>query len=318
DDNIVLESFPPLSKPVTTEAGNSPGKSSYANVTGKPSGKKLNIRTLFTPRGNGIDVVVPVESIRAISDQFANTAYGFFLGKRFSSMDGLYAMLDNSPWFTRNNPLILKKWHLDENLLKEDVNTIPVWVKLHGVPVTAFSDDGLSAIATKLGTPIILDSYTTDMCMQSWGKSSYDRVMIELHADVELKDNIIMPMPKIKGEGYYTCNIHVEYEWKPLRCACCMVFGHVHEECLKNISVGATTTLKKTSQTPKGILVLTSVDNDVDLGTNEGIANSADKGTNNVSSSNTPIDEKIDKIERQICEDKLRFGDDDGNPLVPT
>ncbi|GKC26216.1 hypothetical protein Tco_1033510, partial [Tanacetum coccineum] len=33
-------------------------------------------------RGNRVDVVVPVESIRAISERFANTAYGFFLGKR--------------------------------------------------------------------------------------------------------------------------------------------------------------------------------------------------------------------------------------------
>ncbi|GJS74023.1 hypothetical protein Tco_0706864 [Tanacetum coccineum] len=82
DDITVLGSFPPLSTPVTTTAGNAPGKSSYANVTSKLSGKKLNIRTLFTPRGNGIDVVVPVESIRAISDRFANTSYGFFLGKR--------------------------------------------------------------------------------------------------------------------------------------------------------------------------------------------------------------------------------------------
>ncbi|GKF69154.1 hypothetical protein Tco_0202211 [Tanacetum coccineum] len=62
--------------------------------------------------------------------------------------------------------------------------------------------------------------------------------------------------------------------------------------------------------------MLTSADNDVNLGTNGGIANSADKGTNNVSSSNTPISEKIDKIERQICEGKLRFVDDDGNPFV--
>ncbi|GJZ38951.1 hypothetical protein Tco_0585514 [Tanacetum coccineum] len=50
----------------------------------------------------------------------------------------------------------------------------------------------------------------------------------------------------------------------------------------------------------------------------EGISNSADKGTINVSSRNTPIGEKIDKIKRQICEGKLRFVDDDGNPLVPT
>ncbi|GJX04268.1 hypothetical protein Tco_0190184, partial [Tanacetum coccineum] len=58
------ESYPPLPMQVTTSAGNAYGKSSYANVTGKPSGKKLIFHTLFTPEGNGIDVVVPVESIR--------------------------------------------------------------------------------------------------------------------------------------------------------------------------------------------------------------------------------------------------------------
>ncbi|GKD43600.1 retrovirus-related pol polyprotein from transposon TNT 1-94, partial [Tanacetum coccineum] len=57
EDNTVLESFPPLSTPVTSEAGIAPG-------------------------GNGIDVVVPVESIRTVSDRFANTVYGFFLRKR--------------------------------------------------------------------------------------------------------------------------------------------------------------------------------------------------------------------------------------------
>nr|GFA82657.1 hypothetical protein [Tanacetum cinerariifolium] len=75
EDTTVMGSFPPLSMPVTTTAGNAPGKSSYANATGKPSGKKLNIRTLFTPGGNGIDVVVSMESIRAISERFANTEY---------------------------------------------------------------------------------------------------------------------------------------------------------------------------------------------------------------------------------------------------
>ncbi|GKB77476.1 retrotransposon protein, putative, ty1-copia subclass, partial [Tanacetum coccineum] len=173
------------------------------------------------------------------SDQFANTTYSLFLGKRvayrvvanyvrntwgkyglvrsmfssftglfsfqFSFMEGLDAMLENGPWFIRNNTLILKKWHPDENLLKEDVSTVPVWVKLHGVLVRAFSDDGLSDIATKLGTPQMFDSYTSDMCMQSWERSSYARVMIELRADVKLKDNIVVAMPRIKGEGHYIC-----------------------------------------------------------------------------------------------------------------
>nr|GEV32709.1 hypothetical protein [Tanacetum cinerariifolium] len=123
------------------------------------------------------------------------------------------------------------------------------------VTVTAFSEDGLSAIATKLGTPLMLDSYTSDICMQSWGMSSYAKAMIELRADMELKDNIVAVMPKITREGYYSCNIRVEYEWKPPRCVCCKVYGHVQEEYPKNISTDEMKNLKKASQTPKGILV---------------------------------------------------------------
>ncbi|GKA32416.1 hypothetical protein Tco_0718783 [Tanacetum coccineum] len=89
---------------------------------------------------------------KVISERFVNTAYGYFLKKRvaypvvanyvrntwgkyglvksmlnsstrifsfqFSSMDGLDAMLENCSWFIRNNPLILKKWNQDVNLLK--------------------------------------------------------------------------------------------------------------------------------------------------------------------------------------------------------
>nr|GFA95489.1 hypothetical protein [Tanacetum cinerariifolium] len=291
EDTTLPKSFPPLSTPVTT-TGNALGKSSYANITGKPSRKKVIVRTLFTPGGNGIDVVVLMDSIHAISERFANTAYGFSWERRWHtllfltiSIDELDAMLENGPWFIRNNPLILKKWHSDEILLKEDVSTVLVWFKLYGVPVTDFSKDALSAIATKLGTPLMLDFYTSDMCMQSWGRSSYARVMIELRADVEssyarvmielradaeLKDNISVAVPKITREGHYTCNVHVEYEWKPPRCSPCMFFGHIHEECPKNTRAGGKKTVKKPSQASRGVPV---VDNDVEFGTNRGTTN---------------------------------------------
>ncbi|GKC12679.1 proteasome subunit alpha type-5, partial [Tanacetum coccineum] len=171
------------------------------------------------------------------------------------SMNGLTSMLESGPWFIHNHPLILRKWNSNVDLLKEDARNVPVWVKLHGVPITEFREDGLSVIATKLGTPLMLDSYTSHMCLQSWGMSSYARVMIEFWADVELKDNIVVPMSKIMGEGYYTCNVHVEYEWKPARCSCCKVFGHTQKECPKNIGLGVAKNLKKTSQTSRGVPV---------------------------------------------------------------
>nr|GEY70555.1 hypothetical protein [Tanacetum cinerariifolium] len=133
-----------------------------------------SLSTPSTTMGNGIDVVVPVESIRAINERFANTAYGFFLRKKLAYL------------------LLLTM-------------------------------------------------------------SSYARAMTELQTDVELKDNIIMAMPKLTGEGHYICNVHVEYEWKPPRCASCKVFGHIHEEYPKNTSVDKKKTMKKPSQTSQGV-----------------------------------------------------------------
>ncbi|GJZ64868.1 hypothetical protein Tco_0621564, partial [Tanacetum coccineum] len=75
----------------------------------------------------------------------------FFL--QFSSMDSLDSMLENGSW-------------------------------LNSMVSTTFSEDGLSTIATKLDTTLMLDSYTYDISMQSWGRSSYARAMIELRADV--------------------------------------------------------------------------------------------------------------------------------------
>ncbi|GJT77750.1 cytokinin dehydrogenase 3-like protein [Tanacetum coccineum] len=353
DDTTVLRSFPPLSTPVYTTAGNAPGKSSYANITGKPSGKKV------------------------ISERFANTAYGFFLGKKVA-----YPVVAN---YVRNTwgkyGLVRSLFSSSTGLFSFQFSSIDGLdamlenVKLHGVLVMAFSEDGLSAIATKLGTPLMLDSYTYDMCMQSWCRLSYARVMFELRADVELKDNIVVVMPKITREGHYTCNVCVKYEWKPPRCSYCKVFGHIREECTKNTGAGEKKTVKKPSQTSRGVPVglkmgfkpqkeyrpvpkkpnasssgnmkkgveptievsnsnpfdvLNSVDNDGEFGTNGGNTNLVNnEATSSGSSfmnidndrefaSNTPIGEKIDKIKRQIGEGKLRLLDNDGNTLVPT
>ncbi|GJS48335.1 NAC domain-containing protein [Tanacetum coccineum] len=193
---------------------------------------------------------------------------------------GLDAMLENGLWFIRNNPLILKKWHLDENLLKEDVSTVLVWVKLLGVPVTAFSDDGLS------------------------GRSSFARVMIELRADVELKDNIIVAMPRIKGGGLYM--------------------------------VGEKKTLKKPSQTSRGVPIgpkigfkpqkeyrpVSKKPTASSSGTNANVVNngatssgSSFMNVDNSSTATTLVIEKIRKFEELLTSRQAILVDEAGNPL---
>ncbi|GKA27191.1 retrovirus-related pol polyprotein from transposon TNT 1-94 [Tanacetum coccineum] len=217
---------------------------------------------------------IPVDPIRAISERFANTAYGFFLGKLvaylvFSSMDGLNAMLEN----------VLA-------ILRE---------------------------------------------------SSYTRAMIELQADVELKDTIVVAMLKLSGQGFYRCNVQVEYEWKPHRYACCKVFGHIQEECPKNPGLGVVKNLKKPSHSSRGVPVGPKVSfktaKEIDLVLKKaycqhiamGTSNLASNGANssglsfwNVETSSirtTPIVDKIRKIEKLIVDGKLTLMDNDGKPL---
>nr|GEZ13409.1 hypothetical protein [Tanacetum cinerariifolium] len=241
-DTTVVGSFPPLSTPV--------------------------IIRLVMPLGNGIDVVVLVESIQAISKRFANTTYGFFLGK---------------------------------------------WVAYH---VVANYEDGLSAIATTLGTPLMLDSYTSDTCMQSWGRSSYARVMIELQVVVELKDNILA-MPKNIGESHYICNVHVKCFGKPQK-----EYRPIPKKSTAsssgNTNEGVVPTIEVSNSNP--FEVLNSVNNVMEQGTNGGTTNlvnneatssgSSFRNIDHSSTMTTPIIDKSRKFKELLTSGKATLVDD--------
>nr|GFC47343.1 hypothetical protein [Tanacetum cinerariifolium] len=180
----------------------------------------------------------------------------------------------------------------------------------------------------------------SDMCLQSWGRSSYARVMVELRADVELKNNIVVAMPKITREGagekktvkkpsQTTRGVPVDPKigFKPQK-----EYRPVPKKPNASSSgikkKGVEPTIEVSNSNPFD--VFNSVDNYVKFVTNGGNTNLVNnEATSSGSSfmnidndgefaSNTPIGEKVDKIKRQIGEGKLRLLDSDGNPLVPT
>ncbi|GJR77078.1 hypothetical protein Tco_0089443 [Tanacetum coccineum] len=201
----------------------------------------------------------------------------------------------------------------------------------------AFSDDGLSIITTNIGTLLLFDSYTSDMCIQSCGMSSYAREMIKLRADEELKDTIVVAMPKLVGERFNLCTRCVVYEWKPPWCSSCKVFGHVLNECPKQRV--SNLVMNNPRQATRGVLVSLKVSFKSTKQIYRPISNKnsassickkkqVEVSREKVSKSN-PFDalnsvdsddhlDKIDKLESQILDGKLKFGDDDRNLLVPT
>ncbi|GJZ24926.1 putative ribonuclease H-like domain-containing protein [Tanacetum coccineum] len=147
---------------------------------------------------NGADVAIPKVAVGEVREHFSNTLYGYFI-------------------------------------VKEEVTSIPVWVKLHKVPIMAYSEVGLSYITSKLGKPIMLDSYTCDMCLNPWGRSSYARALIEMEPSdrKHFVESLVVGIPLEDGFGHSMETIEVEYEWKPPHCGVCKTFGHTLCTCPK-------------------------------------------------------------------------------------
>ncbi|GJU60122.1 ribonuclease H-like domain-containing protein [Tanacetum coccineum] len=113
-----------------------------------------------------------VESIRAITwgkyglvQSMLNSFTGLFFFQ-FSSMEGLDSMLENGPWFIRNNPLILKKWNLDVNLMKEDAVNVLVWSRI--IILSRFFHGDTTATGSSTLTPLKPKVIKVDKIILSW------------------------------------------------------------------------------------------------------------------------------------------------------
>ncbi|GJX46224.1 zinc knuckle CX2CX4HX4C containing protein [Tanacetum coccineum] len=142
-------------------------------------------------------------------------------------------VIESGPWLIRLVPLILNIWTPNSKLRRDAITTAPLWVKLHNVPIAAYTKTGLSLITSQLGRPIMLDSYTSNMCLKSWGRNTYVRALIEVSSEKELIDSLVVAIPFPNGTGHTLETIEVEYEWEPPRCDSCKNFDHNNEHCPK-------------------------------------------------------------------------------------
>nr|GEY30022.1 hypothetical protein [Tanacetum cinerariifolium] len=174
---------------------------SFSSVLGANQTKKLNFRTLVNnERVEDANFVLSMSAIQFGLHKIMKNDDGFYFFK-FDSKEGLEQVLERGPWMNRHILLILTKWTPSISLTKEGVTKVPVWVKMHKVPVVAYSEDGLSLIATQIRKPIMLDAFTSSMCVESWGRVSFARALIEVSVDSDLKNEVIMAIPNEKGNG---------------------------------------------------------------------------------------------------------------------
>ncbi|CAH9092167.1 unnamed protein product [Cuscuta europaea] len=107
---------------------------------------------------------------------------------------------------------------LDDNFSthSDEFLKVPIWVKFHGLPMRAWREDILSAVASRVGKPL-----ATDRVTQEKARSSYARVLIEVDAakPPPLQFDVKLPSGEIYSQG-------VVYETFPNYCYHCKMFGH--------------------------------------------------------------------------------------------
>nr|GEW86319.1 zinc knuckle CX2CX4HX4C [Tanacetum cinerariifolium] len=98
-----------------------------------------------------------------------------------------------------------------------------------------FEEDGISLISTFIGKLVMLDSYTSSMCNESWCMSSFVWCLIEVNLEANLVDVFTIGISSLSRDGFTKDTICVDYEWRLPRCDICKIFGHVHDHCPKNV-----------------------------------------------------------------------------------
>ena len=150
---------------------------------------------------------------------------------KFKDEIGMNFVLDNGPWMVNSKPLFVQKWDPSIIIDRTDPKMLSMWIKLCNMPLEAWSVKGVSAVASGVGNPLIMDKMTTNVCHEGAGRLGYARVLVKVSADRELKDKVEICYKNGKNEVKCSKFVNVEYDWKPPVCSHCSVFGHTLSKC---------------------------------------------------------------------------------------
>nr|GEW13176.1 hypothetical protein [Tanacetum cinerariifolium] len=164
-------------------------------------------------------VAIPLDAVEELTSRFANTLYGYFIGKRlafplvenyvrntwakfglkrvmlddgfflfqFDTKEGMEKVIENGPWLIRLVPLILNVWTPNTILKKDEIKR----------------------------------------------RNEYARALVEVSSEKDLMESIVIAIPLGKERGHTLATIDIEYEWKPPLCSNCKIFDHTNDHCPK-------------------------------------------------------------------------------------
>lgn len=129
-------------------------------------------------------------------------------------------ILRRGMWNLAGVPVVMTKWSPVTEKEKPPAQSIPMWVHIKNVPLKMFSWQGLSFVASPLGSPVRLHPETAQ-CLKIDVAKIFVRV--DLTKDLPTKMNF-----NIQGEDML---VEYSYPWLPTKCPKCDKWGHSGKAC---------------------------------------------------------------------------------------
>ncbi|KAL0286395.1 UNVERIFIED_CONTAM: hypothetical protein Sradi_7149300 [Sesamum radiatum] len=181
----------------------------------------------FVPptRQNGEIIIRPTkEVVDSGSKKWRSTAVGYFLGKRpyFPQVDSFVRsnwkgiqhvsvsssgffffrffrrldmedVIEGGPWLFQGQPIVLQPWEQGMSLRRQKHTQIPVWIRLRHLPMEYWTDEGLSTVASGVGTPLYTDGITKDC-----SRLDFARVCVMLDFNSALPKHLVVISPVLR------------------------------------------------------------------------------------------------------------------------
>ncbi|KAI0499496.1 hypothetical protein KFK09_017700 [Dendrobium nobile] len=144
---------------------------------------------------------------------------GFFLFK-FSLPEDYDMVCSKGVWFFHGKPFVFQKWTKNFHHTRENFTSVPIWVRVHNLPLVCWNSEGISKIASKIGIPIAVDALTAAKT-----RLTYARICIQVSTTSLFLNSVAV---SIEGE---VLNLQVQYEWKPTPCTSCAFLAHSSAPC---------------------------------------------------------------------------------------
>ncbi|KAL2224631.1 UNVERIFIED_CONTAM: hypothetical protein Sindi_2930200 [Sesamum indicum] len=145
---------------------------------------------------------------------------------KFKTINDMEEVIEGGPWLFQGQPINLQKWEPGMAMKKLKHTQVPVWIKLHHLPVELWTTEGLSIVASGIGKPLYPDAIT-----RACTRLDFARVCVMLDISSSLPKHIVILTPDDDG-GESPCKVDVEYEWVPPKCTGCMSLGHSAKNCV--------------------------------------------------------------------------------------